>query len=237
MVLTQQELKSLVEVKTRSPHQLLGLHSLGDGSGLVARALLPDAAKVEIQPVHEKDKPGHQAQAHPRNRRLRRRHHGRQPRLRLRPGHHRPRGQRPPHPRCLFLPAHARRRRTSTSSARATSAASTTSSARNCAPSTASPAPASPSGRPTPSASASWAISTTGMAGVHPMRSLGSSGVWEIFIPGVGEGTHYKFEIRDLPGPHRPEDRSLRLLLRDRRPRTPPLSGTPASFTGPMKPG
>jgi 1,4-alpha-glucan branching enzyme len=32
------------------------------------------------------------------------------------------------------------------------------------------------------------------------MRSLGSSGVWEIFIPGVGQGAHYKFEIRDLAG-------------------------------------
>jgi 1,4-alpha-glucan branching enzyme len=31
----------------------------------------------------------------------------------------------------------------------------------------------------------------------HPMRLLGASGVWEIFIPGVGEGAHYKFEIRD----------------------------------------
>jgi 1,4-alpha-glucan branching enzyme len=29
----------------------------------------------------------------------------------------------------------------------------------------------------------------------HPMRSLGGSGVWEIFVPGVGEGTRYKFEI------------------------------------------
>jgi 1,4-alpha-glucan branching enzyme len=29
----------------------------------------------------------------------------------------------------------------------------------------------------------------------HPMRSLGSSGVWELFVPGVGEGTRYKFEI------------------------------------------
>jgi 1,4-alpha-glucan branching enzyme len=28
-----------------------------------------------------------------------------------------------------------------------------------------------------------------------PMRSLGSSGVWELFLPGVGEGTRYKFEI------------------------------------------
>ncbi|MGW4641471.1 1,4-alpha-glucan branching protein GlgB [Sphaerisporangium sp. NPDC004334] len=29
----------------------------------------------------------------------------------------------------------------------------------------------------------------------HPMRSLGRSGVWELFIPGVGEGEHYKFSI------------------------------------------
>ncbi|WP_328493851.1 1,4-alpha-glucan branching enzyme [Streptomyces sp. NBC_00414] len=28
-----------------------------------------------------------------------------------------------------------------------------------------------------------------------PMRSLGSSGVWELFAPGVGEGELYKFEI------------------------------------------
>src|SRR5205085_7865352 len=57
MVLTQAELRSLVEVNQRSPHQLLGMHPLGDGSGLVARALLPDAAKVELVPTHEKDKP------------------------------------------------------------------------------------------------------------------------------------------------------------------------------------
>ncbi|MGM0443803.1 MAG: 1,4-alpha-glucan branching protein GlgB [Fibrobacterota bacterium] len=30
----------------------------------------------------------------------------------------------------------------------------------------------------------------------HPMRMLGASGVWEIFIPEVGEGTVYKYEIR-----------------------------------------
>jgi 1,4-alpha-glucan branching enzyme len=28
-----------------------------------------------------------------------------------------------------------------------------------------------------------------------PMRSLGSSGVWELFIPGVGEGAKYKFSV------------------------------------------
>ena len=28
------------------------------------------------------------------------------------------------------------------------------------------------------------------------MRRLGVSGVWEIFVPGLGEGQRYKFEIR-----------------------------------------
>ena len=49
----------------------------------------------------------------------------------------------------------------------------------------------------------------------HQMRPLGLSGVWEIFIPGVGEGAKYKFEVRNAAGQHRTEDRSLRLLLRD----------------------
>ena len=30
---------------------------------------------------------------------------------------------------------------------------------------------------------------------LHPMRSLGSSGIWELFLPGVGVGARYKFEI------------------------------------------
>jgi 1,4-alpha-glucan branching enzyme len=34
----------------------------------------------------------------------------------------------------------------------------------------------------------------------HPMRSLGASGVWEIFIPGLEEGALYKFELRDRQG-------------------------------------
>jgi 1,4-alpha-glucan branching enzyme len=29
----------------------------------------------------------------------------------------------------------------------------------------------------------------------HPMRSLGSSGVWELFVPDIGEGTHYKYAV------------------------------------------
>ncbi|MFF7853244.1 1,4-alpha-glucan branching enzyme [Streptomyces sp. NPDC007904] len=33
-----------------------------------------------------------------------------------------------------------------------------------------------------------------------PMRSLGSSGVWELFLPGIGEGARYKFEIHSRYG-------------------------------------
>ena len=57
MILSPEELHSLVELIHQSPHTLLGMHPLGDKSGVVVRALLPDAAKVEVQPVHEKDKP------------------------------------------------------------------------------------------------------------------------------------------------------------------------------------
>jgi 1,4-alpha-glucan branching enzyme len=35
---------------------------------------------------------------------------------------------------------------------------------------------------------------------VHPMRTLGASGIWEIFVPGVGVGTKYKFEILTQAG-------------------------------------
>ncbi len=31
--------------------------------------------------------------------------------------------------------------------------------------------------------------------GSHPMRSLGDAGVWDLFVPGIGIGTHYKFRI------------------------------------------
>ncbi len=34
----------------------------------------------------------------------------------------------------------------------------------------------------------------------HPMRKLLGCGVWEIFLPGVNEGTHYKFEIKQAHG-------------------------------------
>jgi len=53
VILTAEELKSLVHVQHRSPHTLLGMHPLGNGSGLVVRAFLPAAAAVEAVPVIE----------------------------------------------------------------------------------------------------------------------------------------------------------------------------------------
>lgn len=38
----------------------------------------------------------------------------------------------------------------------------------------------------------------------HPMRKRGTTGVWEIFIPGLGEGTTYKYEIRGPGGALQP---------------------------------
>ncbi len=35
---------------------------------------------------------------------------------------------------------------------------------------------------------------------LHHMRTLGSSGIWELFLPGVAEGERYKFEIRRQDG-------------------------------------
>jgi 1,4-alpha-glucan branching enzyme len=57
MILTNQEADSLLEVRHSSPHTLLGMHALGDGTGLVVRALHPHAVEIEAVPVHEKSKP------------------------------------------------------------------------------------------------------------------------------------------------------------------------------------
>jgi 1,4-alpha-glucan branching enzyme len=55
-------------------------------------------------------------------------------------------------------------------------------------------------GRRTPNASAWLAISTVGMGRVNPMRKLVGSGVWELFLPVIKQGAHYKFEIRTQTG-------------------------------------
>jgi 1,4-alpha-glucan branching enzyme len=35
---------------------------------------------------------------------------------------------------------------------------------------------------------------------LHPMRSLGSTGIWELFVPGLADGDHYKYELRTQAG-------------------------------------
>src|SRR5262249_38530599 len=35
---------------------------------------------------------------------------------------------------------------------------------------------------------------------LHPMRSLGASGIWELFVPGVEERARYKYELRTQAG-------------------------------------
>lgn len=65
-------------------------------------------------------------------------------------------------------------------------------------------------GRVTGTAFAVWAPNAEAVAVVgdfcgwnpdqYPMRSLGSSGIWEVFVPGVGAGATYKFAIRTHGG-------------------------------------
>ncbi|MBC8094579.1 MAG: 1,4-alpha-glucan branching enzyme, partial [Akkermansiaceae bacterium] len=199
MVLTQDELRSLIEVNHRSPHQLLGMHPLGDSGGLVVRAFIPGAAKVEIQPTHEKKKPA----------------------IKLERVHEsglfegvttaaqevyaydlvttdskkHVRRTRDPY---SFLPTLGEadlylfgkgdeRRIYEKLGAQLRTI----------------------DGVPGTSF-AVWAPNAERVSVVgdfngwdgrfHPMRSLGPSGVWEIFIPSVGEGAHYKFEVRNLHG-------------------------------------
>ncbi|MGW3820658.1 GlgB N-terminal domain-containing protein, partial [Streptomyces sp. NPDC005046] len=66
-------------------------------------------------------------------------------------------------------------------------------------------------------------------AGGFPMRSLGSSGVWEVFLPGLGEGTLYKYDITRPDG-----SRTLRSDPMARRTEVPPATAsivTRSSYT------
>jgi 1,4-alpha-glucan branching enzyme len=199
MVLTKEELKSLVEVKARSPHRLLGMHALGDGAGVVARAMLPQAAKVELQPVHEKDKPVIQLERIPKtdvfegaSKEVDRVYaydlvitdkNGAVSRTRD------PYSFLPTlsdSDLYLFGKGDERRIYDKLGSQLRTIDG-------------------------VPGASfAVWAPNAQRISVVgdfnswdgrcHQMRSLGSAGVWEIFIPGIGEGAHYKYEVRNRQG-------------------------------------
>ncbi|MFJ8333023.1 1,4-alpha-glucan branching enzyme [Streptomyces sp. NPDC094437] len=55
----------------------------------------------------------------------------------------------------------------------------------------------------------------------YPMRSLGSTGVWELFVPGIGEGELYKFEITRPDG-----SRTQRADPMARRTEVPPATSS-----------
>src|SRR5882762_1948716 len=199
MVLTQDELRSLTELRNRSPHQLLGLHPLGDGSGLIARALRPDAAKVEFEPVHEKDKPAIKLKRIPKTDIFEgttneaNRVYAYDLVITDRAGE--------VHCTCdpysflptlgeadlyLFGKGDERRIYDKLGSHLRTIDGVAGASFAVWAPN-------------------AQRISVVGDFNnwdgrFHQMRSLGASGVWEIFIPGVGEGAHYKYEVRSLQG-------------------------------------
>jgi len=199
MVLTKEEVRSLVEAQHRSPHELLGMHILGDGSGLVVRAFIPDAATVEIRPVHEKDKPClklervHESGVFEGVTRAAQRVYAYD--LVITDKSNRARRTRDPYSFLptlgesdLFLFGKGDERRIYEklgAQLRTIDGVHGTS-------------------------FAVWAPNAQRVSVVgdfnhwdgrcHAMRSLGASGVWEIFVPGVGEGAHYKFEIRNLQG-------------------------------------
>jgi len=193
MVLTQEELQSLVEVKQREPHRLLGMHALADGAGLVARALVPDAAKIEILPLDSGAFPAFK---------LTRMHKAGlfegitteaksvfAYELVITDHQGRVRRARDPY---SFLPTLGEadlylfgkgdeRRIYEKLGAQLRTVDG--------------------------AAGASFAVWAPNAGDFnhwdgrcHQMRPLGLSGVWEIFIPGVAEGTKYKFEVRDLRG-------------------------------------
>jgi 1,4-alpha-glucan branching enzyme len=199
MVLTHEEARSLIEVRNRSPHQLLGMHPLANSSGIVVRAMAPDAAEVEIQPTHDKSQPTvklervHEAGLFEGATRAVSRVYAYD--LIITDHHNRVRRTRDPY---SFLPTLGEsdlylfgkgdeRRIYEKLGAQLRII--------DGVPGTSFAVWAPNAGR------ISVVGDFNGWDGrCHPMRSLGASGVWEIFVPGVGEGAHYKYEILNAHG-------------------------------------
>jgi 1,4-alpha-glucan branching enzyme len=199
MLLTQDELDSLIHALHRAPHQLLGMHPLGDGSGVVVRAFLPNAATVEVEPTHEKNKPKIKLQqldpaglyeGVTKNAR-----HVYAYDLVITDYQGKVRRTRDPYSFLptlgetdLYLFGKGDERRIYDKlgaqlrvidGVRGASFAVWAPNARRV----------------------SVVGDFNGWDGrYHPMRLLGASGVWELFIPGLGEGTHYKYEIKNVHG-------------------------------------
>ncbi len=199
MLLTPDELDALHHVRHAQPHSLLGMHPLGDGTGIVARAVIPDAVAVELVPVHDAEQPrfelkrlGETPVFEGASRQVQKvyaydlvvtwpdgsRTQGRDP-YSFWPTV----GDTDLH---LFNEGNHRK-----------------------LGDTLGAHPVTLDGVPGTGFSV-WAPNARRISVVgdfnrwdgrcHPMRMLGASGVWEIFIPGVGHGALYKFEILDAHG-------------------------------------
>ncbi|MGB0580366.1 MAG: 1,4-alpha-glucan branching protein GlgB [Limisphaerales bacterium] len=199
MILSEDERCSLIEARNALPHDVLGMHLLAAGGGVVVRAYLLNAEKVEVRPTHEKEKPTIQLERIDEsglfegssdeamevyaydlvitdfegNERTTRDAYSFFPTL----------GEQDLH---LFGEGNHRQIHDKLGAQlREVDGVSGVS-------------------------FAVWAPSAAQVSVIgdlndwdgryHPMRRLGSSGVWEIFIPGIEQGAHYKFEIRTEPG-------------------------------------
>ena len=199
MILSPDELRTLVELRHRSPHELLGMHALGDGSGVVVRAFHPEAAKLEVRTLNPAKGPSFE---------LQRIHqaglfegvangvngvYGYE--LAVTDGQGQTHSARDHYSFLptlseadLFLFGKGDERRIHEklgAQLRTIEGLAGTS-------------------------FAVWAPNARRVSVVgdfnqwdgrrHAMRLLGASGVWEIFIPGIGEGAHYKYEIANRHG-------------------------------------
>ena len=199
MILTQAELESLIQLKHQTPHDLLGMHSLGDGTGVVVRTFAPGAAAVEIRPVQEQDKPAFKLKRIHRSGLFEGLTHEAQQvyayDLVVTDAAGETQCLRDPYSfpptlgeTDLYLFGQGNERRIYDklgAQLRVMDGLAGVS-------------------------FAVWApnakrVSVVGDFNrwdgrVHPMRLLGASGVWEIFIPGLGEGTLYQYEVLDAHG-------------------------------------
>ncbi|MGC9940595.1 MAG: 1,4-alpha-glucan branching protein GlgB [Verrucomicrobiota bacterium] len=199
MILTPEELRSLVELTHQSPHTLLGMHPLGGESGVVVRACLPNVKKVEVQPVHEKTKPQFEL--------------ARIPQTDVFEGT--TKGASQVYAYDLVITDHQNnmhRTRDAFSFLPTLGESDLYLFGKGDERKIYEKLGAQLrviDGVPGTSF-AVWAPNAQRVSVVgdfnhwdgrcHPMRLLGVSGVWEIFVPGVGQGAHYKFEIRDAHG-------------------------------------
>ena len=199
MILSEAEFKSIVELRQQNPHQYLGMHPLGDGSGVVVRAFIPEAKEVEALPVHEKKR---------KPIRLKRIHESG-----LFEGVWKDGGTVFAHDLKVTYQSGETGQFRDAYSFLPTLGESDLYLFGQGKEQAIFQKLGSHLRSPDGVAGASFAVwapnaQRVSVVGdfnqwdgrVHQMRLLGASGVWEIFVPGVGKGAHYKFEIKEQNG-------------------------------------